>query len=92
MLTISPPTSPSAPAVAHTRPVTCKFKMKRSQCGGQVAEQSGEALRVVCVGHGGLGTAKEHMARVRAQLVGAIPEEEYAVAVSVLQRITDNLA
>lgn len=32
------------------------------------------------------------MARVRAQLVGAIPEEEYAVAVSVLQRITDNLA
>ncbi|MFB6436193.1 hypothetical protein ACFCVY_05320 [Streptomyces sp. NPDC056411] len=39
-----------------------------------------------------LATAKEHMDRVRAELLGDITEEEYATAVSVLQRVTDNLA
>ncbi|MFE5586513.1 MarR family winged helix-turn-helix transcriptional regulator [Kitasatospora sp. NPDC056531] len=43
-------------------------------------------------GRGGLATAKEHMDRVRAELLGDITEGEYATAVSVLQRITDNLA
>ncbi|MFJ9846518.1 MarR family winged helix-turn-helix transcriptional regulator [Kitasatospora sp. NPDC101155] len=43
-------------------------------------------------GRGGLVTAKEHMDRVRAQILGDITEEEYATAVSVLQRVTDNLA
>ncbi|KOV59556.1 MarR family winged helix-turn-helix transcriptional regulator [Streptomyces sp. MMG1121] len=43
-------------------------------------------------GRAGLATAKEHMARVRAEVVGDITEEEYAAAVSVLQRVTDNLA
>ncbi len=42
-------------------------------------------------GRAGLATAKEHMARVRAELVGDITEEEYAATVSVLQRVTDNL-
>ncbi|MER5780169.1 MarR family winged helix-turn-helix transcriptional regulator [Streptomyces mobaraensis] len=43
-------------------------------------------------GRTGLATAKEHMTRVRAELVGDITEEEYATAVSVLRRITGNLA
>ncbi|MEU5212695.1 MarR family transcriptional regulator [Streptomyces sp. NPDC020742] len=43
-------------------------------------------------GREGLATAKEHMDRVRAELLGDITEEEYATAVSVLQRVTDNLA
>ncbi|MEU8976719.1 MarR family transcriptional regulator [Streptomyces monashensis] len=43
-------------------------------------------------GRAGLATAKDHMARVRAELVGDITEEEYGAAVSVLQRVTDNLA
>ncbi|MCC3768736.1 MarR family winged helix-turn-helix transcriptional regulator [Streptomyces sp. UNOC14_S4] len=43
-------------------------------------------------GRAGLATAKEHMARVRADLLGDITDEEYATAVSVLQRVTDNLA
>ncbi|MET8540812.1 MarR family transcriptional regulator [Kitasatospora sp. NPDC004799] len=43
-------------------------------------------------GREGLATAKEHMDRVRAELLGSITEEEYATAVSVLQRVTDNLA
>ncbi|MFD0391959.1 hypothetical protein ACFQ3Z_01240 [Streptomyces nogalater] len=43
-------------------------------------------------GRAALATAKEHMARVRAELVGDITEEEYAAAVSVLQRVTDNLS
>ncbi|MEU0401826.1 MarR family transcriptional regulator [Streptomyces sp. NPDC006197] len=42
-------------------------------------------------GREGLATAKEHMDRVRADLLGDITEEEYATAVSVLQRVTDNL-
>ncbi|THA50004.1 MarR family winged helix-turn-helix transcriptional regulator [Streptomyces sp. A1136] len=43
-------------------------------------------------GREGLATAKEHMDRVRAELLGDITEEEYATAASVLQRVTDNLA
>ncbi|MFJ8748925.1 MarR family winged helix-turn-helix transcriptional regulator [Streptomyces sp. NPDC102441] len=43
-------------------------------------------------GREGLATAKEHMDRVRAELLGDITEEECATAVSVLQRVTDNLA
>ncbi|MEU1286136.1 MarR family transcriptional regulator [Kitasatospora sp. NPDC005856] len=43
-------------------------------------------------GHEGLATAKEHMDRVRAELLGDITEEDYATALSVLERITDNLA
>ncbi|MFF2147491.1 MarR family winged helix-turn-helix transcriptional regulator [Kitasatospora sp. NPDC058190] len=43
-------------------------------------------------GREGLATAKEHMDLVRAELLGDITEEEYATAVSVLQRVTDNLA
>lgn len=43
-------------------------------------------------GREGLATAKDHMARVRAEFLGDITEEEYAAAVSVLQRVTDNLA
>jgi DNA-binding MarR family transcriptional regulator len=43
-------------------------------------------------GHGGLTTAKEHMDRVRTELLGDITEEEYTTALSVLQRVTDNLA
>ncbi|MEU9119958.1 hypothetical protein AB0C96_08855 [Streptomyces sp. NPDC048506] len=43
-------------------------------------------------GREGLATAKEHMDRVRAELLGDITAEEYATAVSVLQRVTDNLA
>ncbi|MFF2080512.1 MarR family winged helix-turn-helix transcriptional regulator [Kitasatospora sp. NPDC058162] len=39
-----------------------------------------------------LATAKDHMARVRTEFLGDITEEEYATAVSVLQRVTDNLA
>ncbi|KJY35389.1 MarR family winged helix-turn-helix transcriptional regulator [Streptomyces katrae] len=50
--------------------------------------------RLTCTqeGHEGLATAKEHMDRVRADILGDITEEEYAAAVSVLQRIADNLA
>ncbi|RCH66620.1 hypothetical protein DT019_20965 [Streptomyces sp. SDr-06] len=43
-------------------------------------------------GHEGLATAKEHMDRVRAELLGDIREEDYATAVSVLQHVIDNLA
>ncbi|MEE1782247.1 MarR family transcriptional regulator [Streptomyces sp. SP17BM10] len=43
-------------------------------------------------GHEGLTTATEHMDRVHAEFLGDITEEEYAAAVSVLRRITDNLA
>lgn len=43
-------------------------------------------------GQEGLATAKEHMDRVRAELLGDITEEEHARAVSVLQRISDNLS
>ncbi|MFD7908916.1 MarR family winged helix-turn-helix transcriptional regulator [Kitasatospora sp. NPDC059747] len=43
-------------------------------------------------GREGLTTAKEHMDRVRTEFLGDITEEEYAAAVAVLQRITDNLA
>ncbi|MFD9903792.1 MarR family winged helix-turn-helix transcriptional regulator [Streptomyces sp. NPDC059063] len=43
-------------------------------------------------GHEGLATAKEHMGRVRAELLGDITDEEYATAVSVLRRVTDHLA
>ncbi|MFB8183333.1 MarR family winged helix-turn-helix transcriptional regulator [Streptomyces sp. NPDC055966] len=42
-------------------------------------------------GHEGLATAKEHMDRVRSELLGDIAEEDYATAVSVLQHVTDNL-
>lgn len=43
-------------------------------------------------GREGLARAKEHMDRVRAEILGDITEEEYATALSVLQRVTDNLA
>ncbi|MEV6551483.1 MarR family winged helix-turn-helix transcriptional regulator [Streptomyces sp. NPDC051597] len=43
-------------------------------------------------GRAGFARAQGHMAQVRADLVGDITDEEYAVAVSVLQRVTDNLA
>lgn len=43
-------------------------------------------------GHEGLASGKERMDRVRAELVGAITEGEYATAVSVLQHVIDNLA
>lgn len=39
----------------------------------------------------GLAVAKEHMDRVRVELLGDITEEEYAAAVSVLQRVTGHL-
>ncbi|MGW3014353.1 MarR family winged helix-turn-helix transcriptional regulator [Streptomyces sp. NPDC001219] len=42
-------------------------------------------------GREGLATAKGRMGRVRAELLGDITDEEYATAVSVLQRVTDNL-
>ncbi|RLV08938.1 hypothetical protein CTZ27_09445 [Streptomyces griseocarneus] len=42
-------------------------------------------------GEEGLTTAREHMARVREDLLGDITDEEYATAVSVLRRIADNL-
>ncbi|MEU6969003.1 MarR family transcriptional regulator [Kitasatospora aureofaciens] len=49
--------------------------------------------RLTLTEHGreGLATAREHMDRVRAEFLGDITEEEYATAVSVLQRVTDNL-
>ncbi|MFJ4183789.1 MarR family winged helix-turn-helix transcriptional regulator [Kitasatospora sp. NPDC089509] len=43
-------------------------------------------------GRAGLAAVKEHMDRVRAEILGDITEEEYATALSVLQRVTDNLA
>ena len=43
-------------------------------------------------GRQGLATAKEHMDRVRTELLGDITEEEYATAVSVLEHVADNLA
>ncbi|MFI1801462.1 MarR family winged helix-turn-helix transcriptional regulator [Streptomyces sp. NPDC020379] len=43
-------------------------------------------------GRQGMATAKEHMAPVRAEILGDITKEEYATALSVLQRVTDNLA
>ncbi|WP_147267414.1 MarR family winged helix-turn-helix transcriptional regulator [Streptomyces sp. SDr-06] len=43
-------------------------------------------------GLAGLAAAREHMAQVRADLVGDVAEEEYAAAVSVLQRVIENLA
>lgn len=43
-------------------------------------------------GREGMATAKEHMAPVRAEILGDITEEEYATALSVLQRVTENLA
>ncbi|MEV5283514.1 MarR family winged helix-turn-helix transcriptional regulator [Streptomyces sp. NPDC052811] len=49
-------------------------------------------LTITEQGREGLATAKEHMDRVRTELLGEITEEEYATAVSVLQRVTDNLA
>ncbi|MFF0751829.1 MarR family winged helix-turn-helix transcriptional regulator [Streptomyces sp. NPDC004267] len=49
-------------------------------------------LTITEQGREGLATAKEHMDQVRTELLGDITEEEYATAVSVLQRVTDNLA
>ncbi|MFI6055991.1 MarR family winged helix-turn-helix transcriptional regulator [Streptomyces violascens] len=42
-------------------------------------------------GRAGLTTARTHMAQVRAELVGDITDAEYTAALSVLQRVTDNL-
>ena len=53
---------------------------------------AGGRLTLTEQGHEGLATAKKHMDRVRAALLGDITEKEYATAVSVLQHITDNLA
>ncbi|EMF02036.1 hypothetical protein H340_03404 [Streptomyces mobaraensis NBRC 13819 = DSM 40847] len=59
--------------------------------GWLVADADGR-LTLTAQGHAGLAAAKKHMTRVRAELVGDITEEEYATAVSVLRRVTDNLA
>ncbi|MBZ4318612.1 MarR family winged helix-turn-helix transcriptional regulator [Streptomyces huiliensis] len=59
---------------------------------GWLAAGTDGRLTLTDQGRAGLATAKEHMARGRVELVGDITEEEYATAVSVLRRVTDNLA
>ncbi|MER7673187.1 MarR family winged helix-turn-helix transcriptional regulator [Kitasatospora sp. NPDC096128] len=50
-----------------------------------------DRLTLTGQGRAGLATAREHMARARAEFLGDITEEEYATSVSVLQRVTANI-
>ncbi|MGK5639441.1 MarR family winged helix-turn-helix transcriptional regulator [Streptomyces sp. URMC 126] len=59
---------------------------------GRLVAGADGRLTLTDQGRADLATAKEHMARVRTELVGDITDEEYAVAVSVLRRVADNLA